>query len=212
MDVSRFLIVFIIAVSAFAQDPQQQQQQQPQPDTSGKQPRNWDRMSIEDKLKYDAKHFTDIDNVVFAGLGAALDQARDRPSEWGQGWGAYGERYASHLGQYGVQRSIMFAVQAIDHEDTRYFRSTRTSVKGRIADAVLHTVWRHDDGGEMMPAFSEFLGDYGAAAVSRAWCPDRFHNASSIMVAGTDTLLIDAGINVLHEFTPDIKRWLHFGK
>jgi hypothetical protein len=30
-------------------------------------------------------------------------------------------------------------------------------------------------------------------------------------VAGSDTILIDAGINVLHEFAPDVKRWLHFG-
>jgi hypothetical protein len=29
------------------------------------------------------------------------------------------------------------------------------------------------------------------------------------MVAGTNTLLIDAGINVFNEFKPDIKRWLH---
>ena len=40
--------------------------------------------------------------------------------------------------------------------------------KGRIGDAFLHTIWRHDDSGGMMPAYSEFLGDYGAAAVSRA--------------------------------------------
>ncbi len=103
----------------------------------------------------------------------------------------------------------MFPVQAIDHEDTRFFRSKRTSIKGRVGDAFLHTVWRHNDSGGMMPAYSEFLGDYGAAAVSRIWWPQRFHNGSSILIAGSDTVLIDAGINVLHEFAPDIKRWLH---
>jgi hypothetical protein len=50
-----------------------------------------------------------------------------------QGWGAFGKRCASHLGQYAIQRSIMFPVQAIDHEDTRYFRSKRTSYKGALA-------------------------------------------------------------------------------
>ena len=103
----------------------------------------------------------------------------------------------------------MFPVQAIDHEDTRYFPSTRTSVKGRIGDALLHTIWRHNDSGGMMPAYSEFLGDYGAAAASRMWWPANYHHGSSILIAGSDTVLVDAGINVLHEFTPDIKRWLH---
>ena len=65
------------------------------------------------------------------------------------------------------------------------------------------------ESGGMMPAYREFLGDYGAAAVSRMWWPQRFHNGRAIFFAGSDTILIDAGINVLHEFAPDMKRRLH---
>jgi hypothetical protein len=167
---------------------------------------------VKQKLAYDWKHLFDVENVVFAGVGASFDQLRDRPDEWREGWGPFAERYGSHLGQYVVQRSIMFPVQAIDHEDTRYFRSTRTSIKGRIGDAFLHTVWRHSDEGDMMPAYSEFFGDYGAAAVSRMWWPRQYHTASSIFVAGSDTILVDAGINVFREFKPDIKRWIHLSR
>jgi hypothetical protein len=166
-------------------------------------------LTVKEKFKYDARHLLDVDNIVYAAMGAGVDQWRDRPSEWGQGWGAYGERYASHLGQYFIQRSIMFGVQASDHEDTRYFRSKKKTLGGRLGDAFLHTIWRHDDSGGRMPAYSEFFGDYGAAAISRTWWPQRYHNASAILVAGTDTVVIDAGINVLHEFAPDVKRWLH---
>ncbi len=178
--------------------------------TSGPQSPQWHGLGVKDKLRYDARHFFDADNLIYAGIGASLDQWRGRPEEWGQGWRSLGERYASHLGQYAVQRSIMFPVQALDHEDARYFRSKKTSLHGRLGDAFVHTVWRHDDSGGMMPAYSEFLGDYGAAAVSRMWWPQRFHKGSSIFVAGSDTILIDAGINVLHEFAPDVKRRLHF--
>ena len=183
--------------------------QQPSPDTSGPSSTEWSGLSVKEKLEYDGRHLFDWDNLVYAGIGAAFDQLRDRPSEWGEGWGALGERYASHIGYYLIQRSIMFPVQAIDHEDTRYFRSKRTSLKGRVGDAFLHTIWRHNDSGGMMPAYSEFLGDYGAAAVSRMWWPQHYHTGSSIFIAGSDTILVDAGINVLHEFAPDIKRWLH---
>jgi len=169
----------------------------------------WQGLSVKEKLRYDWRHLFDVDNLVFAGMGAAFDQLRDRPGEWGQGGRAFGERYASHVGQYIIQRSIMFPVQALDHEDTRYFPSTRTTFKGRLGDAFLHTIWRHNDSGGMMPAYSEFLGDYGAAALSRLWWPAKYHTASAIFIAGSDTVLIDAGINVLHEFKPDIKRLLH---
>jgi hypothetical protein len=178
---------------------------------SGPESPQWARLSMKDKLRYDAhQFFAGYDNFIYAGLGAAVDQARNRPSEWGQGWGAYAERYGSHVGQYAIQRSIRYPVQALDHEDPRYFRSKRTSYPGRFGDAFLHTIWLHSDSGEMMPAYSEFFGDYGAAAISRAWWPRRFHHGSAIFIAGSDTILIDAGINVLHEFAPDVKRFLGF--
>jgi hypothetical protein len=177
--------------------------------TSGPASPQWQGLSVKEKLRYDARHLFDVDNLVFAGIGASFDQLRNRPSEWGDGWDALAGRYASHVGQYIIQRSIMFPVQAIDHEDTRYFPSTRATFQGRFADAFLHTIWRHDDSGGMMPAYSEFLGDYGAASLSRLWWPEKYHRGSAIFIAGSDTILIDAGINVFHEFKPDIKRWLH---
>ena len=166
-------------------------------------------MTLKEKLRYDWRHLFDVQNILYAGIGASIDQARDRPGQWGEGWGPFAGRYGSHLGYYVTQRAIMFPIQAMNHEDPRYFPSTRTSYKGRIGDALLHTIWRHDDNGGMIPAFSEFLGDYGAAAVSRMWWPSQYHTGSAIFFAGSDTILIDAGINVLREFSPDIKRWLH---
>lgn len=172
----------------------------------------WRRMSAGEKLRYDTRQLFDPENFVFAAMGAAIDQARDRPGQWGQGWDAFSERYGSHLGQYFIQRTIMSSVRIVDHEDTRFFRSKKTSYQGRAVDAFLQTYWRHNDTGGMMPAYNEFLGDYGAAAASRFWWPDSYHNASSVFLAGTNTMLIDGAINVLHEFTPDIKRWLHLGR
>jgi hypothetical protein len=177
---------------------------------SGPKSAQWKGLTVKEKLSYDWRHLFDVDNMVFAVVGASFDQLRDRPGQWGEGWGPFAGRYGSHVGYYIVQRSIFFPVQAIDHEDTRYFRSERTSYKGRLGDAFLHTIWRHNDSGGMMPAYSEFLGDYGAAAVSRMWWPKQYHTGSAIFIAGSDTILVDAGINVFHEFAPDIKRWLHF--
>ncbi|HTA46322.1 MAG TPA: hypothetical protein VK789_27955 [Bryobacteraceae bacterium] len=211
------LAIAIVAASglALAQDQtpadNPPQNSAPPTDTGNIGPKSpqWKGLTVGEKLRYDWIHLFDVENMVFAAMGAGIDQARNRPSEWGEGWGPYGERFASHIGYYVIQRSIMFPVQAIDHEDTRYFRSTRTSYQGRVGDALLHTVWRHNDSGGMMPAYSEFLGDYGAAAISRLWWPSNYHKASSILIAGSDTVLVDAGINVFNEFKPDLKRWLH---
>src|ERR1700678_4420263 len=98
----------------------------------------WKGLTVKEKLSYDWRHLFDPENVVFAGIGAGFDQLRDRPGQWGEGWGPFAGRYGSHMGQYVIQRSIMAPVQAVDHEDTRYFRSARKTYKGRLADAFLH--------------------------------------------------------------------------
>ena len=210
----RLLWALILPGFALAQTPQAAPpKSKPDVIVAGPQSPEWQKLGVLDKLRYDARHFIDPEHAVYGAMGAALDQVRDRPSEWGEGWGGYGDRLASHLGQYAIQRSIAFPVQAIDHEDPRYFRSTKTSFGGRVGDAFLHTIWHHDDTGGMMPAYSEFFGDYGAAAVSRyLWWPPRFRNGTAIFIAGSDTILIDSTINLLHEFAPDIKRRLHLGK
>jgi len=222
MIVRTFLLLTAVSVLMFAQQPagaESSPAHSTDPATAsgtratkGPHSPEWKELSFKEKMKYDESHLFDVENVVFAGVGASFDQLRDRPSEWGEGWGAFGERYASHIGYYMVQRSVMFPVEAIDHEDTRYYRSTRSSFRGRLGDAFLHTIWRHNDSGGMMPAYSEFLGDYSAAAVSRLWWPSNYHKGSSIFIAGSDTILVDAGINVFHEFKPEIKRWLHLAR
>jgi hypothetical protein len=215
------LVAFTIVRLSSAQQDTAQQQTAPDnpPGTAAPAPADtgkigpksaqWKGLTVKEKLSYDWRHLFDVDNLVFAGVGAGFDQLRDRPGQWDEGASGYFERYGSHIGSYIVQRSVFFPVQAIDHEDTRYFRSERTSLQGRLGDAFLHTIWRHNDSGGMMPAYSEFLGDYSAAAVSRMWWPRQYHTGSAIFIAGSDTILVDAGINVFHEFKPDIKRWLH---
>ena len=49
----------------------------------------WQGLTVKEKLAYDFKHFFDFDNVAFAGIGAAFDQARDRPSQWNQWVGRF---------------------------------------------------------------------------------------------------------------------------
>ena len=40
------------------------------------------------------------------------------------------------------------------------------------------------------------------------WWPDKYHTGSADFIAGSDTIMIDGGINLFNEFKPDIKRGL----
>jgi hypothetical protein len=145
--------------------------------------------------------------IARVAIGAALDQARTYPTEWGQGWDAFGVRVASGFGQHLIKEQIEFGVWAIDGEDPRHRRSGLHGFWPRTRYAVIHTfVARRDDGGQM-PAISRFVGDYGAGFISREWYPSRFHTVQQGFDAGTVSLGIDVGMSVLREFLPE--RFIH---
>jgi hypothetical protein len=143
-----------------------------------------------------------------AGAGGALAQWRDTPTEWGQGWDSYGVRVASRFGQNLVKQQILFAVQAIDHENPEHLRSHRHGFGNRVKDSIRYTFTSGTDDGKFMPAYSRFIGAYGAAFVSRSWHPARYHTFGSGLKTGTTSLGIDLGMNLLREFWPDVKKRL----
>ena len=58
--------------------------------TSGPQSPEWQALCVKEKLSYDWRHLFDVDNVVYAGIGASFDQLRDRPGACGEGWAHLG--------------------------------------------------------------------------------------------------------------------------
>lgn len=157
-------------------------------------------LSVAGKFRYRFRHTVDPWEFMRASASAALEQWRGYPEQWGQGWDAYGVRVGSSFGQHLVQEQIMFAVEAVDHEDPRRPRTSSATLKGRIAEAIKYTFVARSDSGKMMPAYSRFIGAYGGAFVSRyGWYPAEFHTVRNAVDVGTTALAIDAGMNVLRE-------------
>ena len=195
-------------LSGFAGVAQVQPGQLPQDQTHNflpaQQSSSTDRHSLTEGQKYRlalARTF-DPAEILRLSLSAGIDHWRNYPSEWGQGWDAFGVRVASALGQQLVREQLEFGVGVIDHEDPRHQRSGLNGVWPRARYAVVHTFVSRSDSGTNMPAYSRFIGDYGAGFISRQWYPDRFHTVGQGLEAGTISLGIDVGMNLLREFLP----------
>ena len=159
-------------------------------------------LTVGEKYQVALQRIFDPAEILRLSLGAGIDQWRNYPSEWGQGWDAFGVRMASALGQQLVREQLEFGVGAIDHEDPRYQLSGLTGVWPRARFAIVHTFVSRSDSGANMPAYSRFIGDYGAGFISRQWYPDRFHTVGQGLEAGTVSLGFDMGMNILREFWP----------
>ncbi len=137
---------------------------------------------------------------------AGLDQAVDTPPEWHQGMKGYGRRFGAKFAQHTVKDTLQDSVAALLHEDPRYIPSGRTGIGSRTAYAVKHAFLVYRNDGTVKFADSHLIACFGAAAISRAWWPPADRTVQNTLTSGLTSWGVDAGMTVLKEFWPDIRR------
>jgi hypothetical protein len=158
------------------------------------------------KQKAFLRHLFGPRGVIFAGISTAIQHARDVPAEWGSGLAGLSRRYASAVGQHLVNASVHFGVAKALHEDLKYYPSETPGFGPRVKHALVSTVWvRKTNRESQAPAISRFSGALAGGFVSKTWQPARFHTFASGMSSAGISLAVDAGVNVLREFWPEIR-------
>lgn len=136
--------------------------------------------------------------------GAGISHWQDSPPEWGQGWGAFGERYGSNLAYNGVRQTITYGVSIAFHEDNRYFASGKHGLWQRAGYAVLSTFTTRNSDGTQRFSVSEVSGVLGASAIASIWGPESWKGAHNIANNAGISFGVNAALNVVREFLPDI--------
>lgn len=86
--------------------------------------------------------------ILTAATGAGIQQVYGTPPEWGQGWGAYADRFGSNYGIQLITTSTRYALAEAFREDTLYYRCSCAGFFPRLGHALLSTVTarRGEDG------------------------------------------------------------------
>jgi hypothetical protein len=135
---------------------------------------------------------------------AGISQGTNHPPEWGQGWGAFGERYGSNLAYNGVRQTITYAAAIAFHEDTRYFASGKHGLWGRTGYALLSTFTARRPDGRQSFSVSGVSGVVGASAISSIWGPASWKGFNNIADNAGISFGATAALNVVREFLPDL--------
>jgi hypothetical protein len=142
--------------------------------------------------------------ILGEAAGAGIGQWMNSPSEWGQGWGAYGKRFGSNMGYNAVRQTITYTAGLALHEDSRYFGSHAQGFWPRTKHALVSTFTaRHPDGSRRF-AVSSVAGVIGGATLSSVWGPPSWKGAGNIAENAGISFAATAGFNVVREFLPDI--------
>jgi len=136
--------------------------------------------------------------------GAGISQWKNTPPEWGQGWGAFGERYGSNLAYNGIRQTITYGASVALHEDTRYFASGKHGVWGRTGYALLSTFTARRPDGRQTFSVSSVGGVFGASAIASIWGPESWKGAHNIAGNACISFGATAALNVVREFLPDL--------
>jgi hypothetical protein len=158
------------------------------------------------KHKSFLRHLFGPRGIIFAAISSSIQHARNAPAEWGSGLAGLSRRYASAFGQHLVNGTVQYSVAKALHEDLKYYPSEEAGFKPRVKHALISTVYARKTNGEGQTlATSRFSGAVAGGFVSRAWQPARFHTFGSGISSAGISLAVDAGLNVLREFWPEIR-------
>jgi Carboxypeptidase regulatory-like domain len=142
------------------------------------------------------------DPAVYVGVGviAAMDQAGDRFSGFGQGAEGYAKRYGASFANLNSGLWLGGAViPSLIKQDPRYFYNGTGSKRSRFLYAVSRTFICKGDNQRWQPNYSSVGGDFAAAALSTTYIPTNNRGGLIVENAGI-ALAATASINVLEEF------------
>jgi hypothetical protein len=146
---------------------------------------------------------------VYVRIGASVlfDQIRNHPREWDRGAAGLGKRAASSFSRHALSTGIRYGVAYIRDEQLGYTPSEKQGFWPRTKYALVSTVvTRKVHTGQRTVAAGRISGVFGSAMISRLWMPARLRTVGSGVSSAGISMGIDAGLNMVREFWPEIRR------
>ncbi len=110
--------------------------------------------------------------LLAAGVSAAYGAARDNPEAYGEGWGAYGERYGAALARASSNSFFgTFLLPSLLHQDPRFFPQSHPSFWGSVKYSAKRLVITRTDSGHDTVNYSGLVGTLAAEGLANAYLP-----------------------------------------
>lgn len=173
--------------------------------TTNDQPENQGPLTPKQKFNIAWHQFFD-ESAHFGNLiQAGISQAADGIPHYGEGWGAFGERYLAQEGDQFTGSFIIYGILPTAlHQDPRYFRKGRGSPLYRIAYAASRVLIARTDSGRNTFNVSQVFGQLGQAGISLSYYPKQDRDLHGLFVGWAVNQTYNVGWNQLKEFTPDL--------
>lgn len=138
---------------------------------------------------------------------AGFDQMRGVPWQWDDGWGGYGERFASREGQFIAANSLAALGNAALRYEPRYDQCRCSGFWPRTRHAILRNFLTYNQSEqELRPQWALYGGSFGGGMISAAWKPHPRSEFAEGGRAAAEQAGFGALLNIFIEFSTDISR------
>lgn len=177
--------------------------------TTNDQPENQGPLTPYQKYNIAWHQFWDQSAHIGNVIQAAISQAANGLPHYGQGWGAFGERYLAQEGdQFTGSMLIYGLIPNMLHQDPRYFRKGRGRTWSRIGYAASRVLIARTDTGNPTFNASQMIGQLGQASLSMLYYPQQDRKVRGVVSGWAINQGYNIGWNQLKEFTPDLGAFL----
>jgi hypothetical protein len=172
-------------------------------------PANRHPLTVREKYILSLHQAFDISAHIGDAFQAGLQQWGNGQPRYGQGWGAYGERFAAAEGDQITGSILIYGVlPSMLHDDPRYFRQGRGSAISRTWYAINRTFVTRRDKGTAGFNSPQTLGQLISCGISTSYYPPRDRGVSRVFSNWGVNLGGNSAYNVLSEYYPDVMRGL----
>ena len=177
--------------------------------TANDQPENQGPLTTKQKYNIAWHQYADQSAHFGNVLQAGVSQAANGIPHYGEGWGAFGERFLAQEGDQLTGSFLIYGVlPQLLHQDPRYFRKGTGSPLSRIGYAVTRVLIARRDNGSPVFNASQVFGQLGQAGISLTYYPKEDRDVRGLFVGWTVNQGYNIGWNQLKEFTPDLGAYL----
>jgi hypothetical protein len=177
--------------------------------TANDQPENQGPLTPKQKFNIAWHQFWDQSAHFGNLIQASISQAADGLPHYGQGWGAFGERFAAQEGDQFTGSFLIYGIiPTALHQDPRYFRRGKGSSWSRVLYAASRVVIARTDSGRPTLNVSQLVGQMGQAAISLSYYPEQDRSVRGLLSGWAINQGYNIGWNQLKEFTPDLGAYM----
>jgi hypothetical protein len=177
--------------------------------TANDQPENQGPLTTKQKYNIAWHQFADESAHFGNVLQAGISQAVNGIPHYGEGWGAFGERFLAQEGDQLTGSFLIYGVlPQLLHQDPRYFRKGTGSPLSRIGYAVTRVLIARTDNGKPVFNASQVFGQLGQAGISLTYYPREDRDVRGLFVGWAVNQGYNIGWNQLKEFTPDLGAYM----